>query len=688
LKNADLIDISLQAESTRIPPKTNGGTSIIYAIVAVFGVVLLVSVIASFRSAFLVDSIDDEFSQLSQHELPVAFNNVNLTQNALIKLMHFNLAGNAHTLEELEVQLATLNTLNDASISDFQSLQSRLTTLNAPLLEEILQLNIDNETLAQQFIDAKRSQLDVRSRSQQNIAQFQYGIDSIGPEMSRISSYLSEDHPVAIDAANRFSDAAVTMSRSFLLFLAADSAAQAQKHYRDLRGRLAGLELAYDDYAEIKPDIKEFPSLTSAYDIVLEGMQRNGVVSQLMDSFQLDQTAQATLAELTQNTEQLTQNSSLIADELENQLLLQGNTISSSINYTKATLWVACLVIAITIFISAIALSRWLQKGVRVMHEGLTRLVQLDYQKKACETEGPKELRQLSQMLNQVSDSTKTSLNKVSASSTELNTDAHGSFETAKYTHENMDTVAAYVETVASAVNELEASIKEIAAFTTETNQETQITSDQSLQGTKTVHHNSELLTKLETSMSTSAQAMALLDQKVVRIEEMVSVISNIAEGTNLLALNAAIEAARAGDMGRGFAVVADEVRKLASETTQQTTNIRTMVDDLQSTAQHSKSLVLTSQKDMQIALESNRQMEKRFAEIAHSVEAIHERSEQISVSAEQQQSATEEVNLTIAAMMDKANQVKTQLNHLVDDAEKVANISKTQQSQLESYAL
>ncbi|MEM7209149.1 MAG: PAS domain-containing methyl-accepting chemotaxis protein [Pseudomonadota bacterium] len=107
-------------------------------------------------------------------------------------------------------------------------------------------------------------------------------------------------------------------------------------------------------------------------------------------------------------------------------------------------------------------------------------------------------------------------------------------------------------------------------------------TSTTASQGGEVINKAVAEMNKIAESVNNSSRHIESLNKQSAEISSIINTIQSIADQTNLLALNAAIEAARAGDQGRGFAVVADEVRQLAARTSQSTSEISSMITNIQ----------------------------------------------------------------------------------------------------------
>ncbi|MEC5385124.1 methyl-accepting chemotaxis protein [Uliginosibacterium sp. H3] len=132
---------------------------------------------------------------------------------------------------------------------------------------------------------------------------------------------------------------------------------------------------------------------------------------------------------------------------------------------------------------------------------------------------------------------------------------------------------------MAAAVEQLTVSINHVSDNTKEVMREAEQAGARSVEGEQIARQAVTEMERVATAVGASAGQMHELGDESRNIANVVNVIREVAEQTNLLALNAAIEAARAGEQGRGFAVVADEVRKLAERTGNSTSEIATMVE-------------------------------------------------------------------------------------------------------------
>lgn len=658
---------------------------------AVFLCITILMISLSVTSLRSIERVGAQFNQLSEQALPFALNNAALTQNFLEQVKYLGYGTRSQSEQELNQVLNEWQKLDAQAGDEITRLQQNvqlLSSTEAVQQAEQLQREILHfQQLAQSILKLQQLQLSKTAQISEQAKQFRYGLSSIGPEMGRIASFLAVDNPEAMDAANRFTASASAMESAFLLLFIEEEMSAAQKYRQELKNRVAGLELAFDDFKEWYPEIKDYASLTAPYEMVLAGFQAQAVIEQIINKLEDAQQQNKDFASAAEVAQQLVTQLNQWST-LAQQHIVQGKQeVTSTISAVTLTQQISGTLLVLAILAVWFGLRRWIGRALNNITRHLAQLTQHKLNHR-LDLVGPQDFQNVAAQLNQVIVSTHESLALVTRNCETLYQTAELSHSSAEQSNQSLAAQNQALLTMAATINQLDASIREIAGVSHDSYTDSVEAAEHSAQGVKVIGQNQQRLQALETTLAVNDAAMSELNQRVSSIREMVDMISGIADSTNLLALNAAIEAARAGEQGRGFAVVADEVRKLASDTSKQTTNIRDMMNELVTAASKSRQAVDESRKEMVTALKSSEEVKSTFMQIERAVAHIRTRVEQITQATEEQKRATADVNKAVAQISEQGQETKRQLDAMLESAEQVAEIAGHQQAMLHKYEL
>ena len=226
----------------------------------------------------------------------------------------------------------------------------------------------------------------------------------------------------------------------------------------------------------------------------------------------------------------------------------------------------------------------------------------------------------------------------------------------------------------AAAINEMDATVQDVARNAGAAESASGETREKAEAGAGIVEKAVQSIEEVHRMSITIKDDMAQLSEHAQAITQIMNVISDIADQTNLLALNAAIEAARAGEAGRGFAVVADEVRKLAEKTMASTNDVSSAIKAIQESTAKSMEAVDGAVNQIGQATGLANDSGRALQEIVATVESTADQVHAIAAASEEQSATSQEINQSIVLVNDRARETAVVMTEAAKAVEELAS--------------
>ncbi len=666
--------------------------SVVLRIQFVLAILVTISVVLSFSGNNGLNNMTREFDVLSNQAVPVSLKNATIVTSALEveqSLSDMLMSDNEQSLNQTFAIYKNMHSQGEDAGKELEVLATnyKINWLKQYAekylseVESINQLAFDIYSIQKEIILNKEKLSTERST-------MNYAVSSVRSEMSRVGITLYSDNEYAMSNVTNFLNHAVELSGNLMLLVTEPDLVKARLIAKDLkRTNLSGMKYAWGELVRENDAINDFSSLTVPFEMVKKLFADQGYIERYLNVLKLDEEQSIKYTEVKHQTSLIMDLLQVITQQSHGLIKNGENGFTHASNDARQMFLIFSIIGLIISVFAGSWISRVVRKSIEHISDVVNKISEGNLTVKA-NTNAASEFAQLAEVLNDLCDHDRESLQQLITNSNELTSAAELSMRASTTSRVALQNQSEELAVVTTSMTQLEGSIREISQSSSESEKQAQKAQQLALNGVGIIECSTQGLLALEEQFAINEKRMQELDNYVKEITEVVELISSIANNTNLLALNAAIEAARAGEQGRGFAVVADEVRQLASETNQQTESIRNTIASLHKAADDVNEAMLVSRKEMMSSIERSSDVQQAINLIKNTISDINQQMVTIAVATQQQERASQHVAQNLEQVASRAQQNNHQLDTLVDEAERVAVIAQQQQGMLSRYHL